>query len=252
MHLERLVRFADRGAFEVDAVLVAGYKAVAPAFVADRRIGVDARGRALRKQHVARTDALALARQRIRVLDDGAVAVALVAAKERVGHDLRAFFARQRGDRAVELFARGRVRLTDVERETAAAGGVERDGRRIAVNDRARQVELLAEARPQAGRADALDADDRVLLEDQGFHAGASGFAGRRSARRTAPDDQKFDVLHPSLDFARTRRISASRMALSAARTGLPKSGAKRFLVVRPRPATLQRPGFLLVWALLR
>ncbi|GAC1396298.1 MAG: hypothetical protein NVS2B8_05270 [Vulcanimicrobiaceae bacterium] len=64
------------------------------------------------------------------------------------------------------------------------------------MQDRAREVEILAEARPQTRGADAFGADDGIALENEGFHARPCGFAGRGAAGRPAPDDQKVDLLH--------------------------------------------------------
>jgi hypothetical protein len=55
--------------------------------------------------------------------------------------------------------------LSDRELEAAARERVQRERRRIAMDDIARNVEVLAEAGPQPCRADALAADDGISLE---------------------------------------------------------------------------------------
>jgi hypothetical protein len=69
------------------------------------------------------------------------------------------------------------------------------------MNDRTRQIERLAKALTQTGRADAFRADDRVAFEDERFHAAAGSFARRDAARGAAPDDQQLDVTHRAQVF---------------------------------------------------
>ena len=99
--------------------------------------------------------------------------------------------------------------------EAATAGGMQGDRGRVAVNDRARQIELLAKPGPQAGRAHALGSDDRILLQHERVDAGARGFASGRTARGTAPHDQELDVAHAWPAFARKARISAWKPAFA-------------------------------------
>ena len=64
------------------------------------------------------------------------------------------------------------------------------------MNDRARHVERLVEARTQPGRADAFGADHAVALEHQGIHPATSRLARRGRAGGAATDDDQFRALH--------------------------------------------------------
>ena len=181
----------------IDAILDARQESVAPAIVRERGVDVvQARGRPLGEKDRLRANLLARTGPRVGVFHDDAVAVALERAEQRAGANLRAFAGCQRGDRAVEFFARRRVRRTERE-GVGLLHGRERQARRVEVHERARQVELGAKSGPQPRRADALRADHGIALQNDGGDARARRFAGSGAAGRTATDDQKLRRLHP-------------------------------------------------------
>ena len=229
VHLQRGVRRVRRRPLGIHAVLQARDQAGAPARVAKARVDVvEPRGRALREEHAARANRLARAGLRVGVLHDDAVALARQPAKQRAGADLRAFGARELADRAVELFARRRVRGSDAERVRLVRGR-QRDRAGIEVHDRARQVELLAEARRQPGRAHAL----AYVL----FTVDSVMVAGSRCTieRGTSNSSQK-----PGRSPAAHTRFAPTTGSRSSTTVATPRRAASRAAVppAGPQPTT--------------
>jgi hypothetical protein len=77
-----------------------------------------------------------------------------------------------------------------------AARVEESQARRIAMHERARQVELLAEAWSQTGRADALRSDNRVPLENDRLEPRLGRFARRGGPRRSAADNDELGIIN--------------------------------------------------------
>ena len=108
-------------------------------YLKDGSIGVELRARPPWASNTERARIFrAQAGLRVGVLDDDAGAIAFERPKEGAGADLGALGARQRGDRTVELLASGRVGRTQRE-GIGPALRRERQPRRVAVDDRARQ-----------------------------------------------------------------------------------------------------------------
>jgi hypothetical protein len=70
------------------------------------------------------------------------------------------------------------------------------------MNDPARQVELLTEARAQPGGADALRADDRVPLENDRRDPAPGRLASGRPPGRSAAYHEELGRLHAGRPFA--------------------------------------------------
>jgi hypothetical protein len=135
-------------------------------------------------------DLAPFAAREVCVFHDNAPARRVERAKERLRANLRAGLPREPPHRAVQLFARRRVPRAEDHFVLDAARVEKSQSRGVAVDQRARQIELLTKARTQPGGADALGSYDRIPLQNYGRKARSGGLACRaRSGRPTADND---------------------------------------------------------------